>query len=213
MFVGYASNHEGNCYRMWNPNTKKISETRDVVFLKRVFFGTPTKPVPNKQSTDNGDLNSVQQDKRGGTISADFVTVDDNAVTFESVDSSVPVFPVVNHNLGLSKYRHANRPTMYYDPTTGHIIGAKATALANFYQCLEDTDGKMVFTSIGAGIGGGFENTMELKPMKYRDAINGPDRKVWEKEIENEDEQMVKNNAWEPVKKSLLPKGTQVIDI
>jgi hypothetical protein len=41
MFVGYASNHEGNCYRMWNPNTKKISETHDIVFLKRVFFGTP----------------------------------------------------------------------------------------------------------------------------------------------------------------------------
>jgi hypothetical protein len=27
MFVGYASNHVGNCYRMRNPNTKKISET------------------------------------------------------------------------------------------------------------------------------------------------------------------------------------------
>jgi hypothetical protein len=32
------------------------------------------------------------------------------------------------------------------------------------------------------------------------------------KEIENEHERMVKNNAWEPVKKSLLPKGTKVID-
>jgi hypothetical protein len=27
MFVGYASNHKGNCYRMWNLNTKKVSET------------------------------------------------------------------------------------------------------------------------------------------------------------------------------------------
>jgi hypothetical protein len=68
MFVGYALNHKGNCYRMWNPSTKKISKTRDVVFLKRMFFGTPTKPVCNKQSTDDGDLNSVQQDERGGTI-------------------------------------------------------------------------------------------------------------------------------------------------
>jgi hypothetical protein len=23
MFVGYVSNHEGNCYRIWNPKTKK----------------------------------------------------------------------------------------------------------------------------------------------------------------------------------------------
>jgi hypothetical protein len=70
----------------------------------------------------------------------------------------------------------------------------------------------MEFANVGAGIGGGFKNTMELKPMKYKEAINGPDRKAWEKEIENEHARMVKNDAWEPVKKSLLPKGTKVID-
>jgi hypothetical protein len=48
--------------------------------------------------------------------------------------------------------------------------------------------------------------------MKYDEAINGPDRKAWEKEIENEHACMVKNNGWEPVKKSLLPNGTKVID-
>jgi hypothetical protein len=72
MFVGYALNHKGDCYRMWNPNTKKISETCDVVFIKRMFFGTPTKPVRKKQSTDDGDLDSVQQDERGGTLTVDF---------------------------------------------------------------------------------------------------------------------------------------------
>ncbi len=70
----------------------------------------------------------------------------------------------------------------------------------------------MEFTNVGASIGGGVENTIELKPMKYNEAINRPDRKAWEKEIENEHDSMVKNNAWEPVKKSLLPKGTKVID-
>jgi hypothetical protein len=29
--------------------------------------------------------------------------------------------------------------------------------------------------AVGAGIGGGFENTAELKPMKYNEAMNGPD--------------------------------------
>ncbi len=65
MIVGYASNHKGDCYRMWNPNTKKVSETRDVVFLNRIFFRTPTMLVHKKQGTDDKDLNSVQQDKRG----------------------------------------------------------------------------------------------------------------------------------------------------
>jgi hypothetical protein len=194
-FMGYASNHEGNCYRMWNPNTKKISETCDVVFLKRMFFRTPTKPVHKKQGTDDEDLDSVQQDKRGGTIPADFVTVNGNAVMVESVDSSIPDTPVVNNNLGQSKYGCTYRRTMHYDPATGCTIGAEATALANSYQCLKDTNGKMEFANVGAGIGGGFDNTMELKPMKYKEAINGPVGKAWEKEIENEHERIVKNDA------------------
>ncbi len=41
-------------------------------------------------------------------------------------------------------------------------------------------------------------NTMELKPMKYKEAINEPDGEAWAKEID----QMVKNKAWELVKKT-----------
>jgi hypothetical protein len=124
----------------------------------------------------------------------------------------VPDTPVVNNNLRQSKYGCTYRRTTHYDPTTGGRIGTEVTALANYYQCLKDTDGKMEFANVGAVIGGGFENTMELKQMKYEEAINGPDGKAWEKEIENEHDCMVKNNAWVPVKKSLLPKGMKVID-
>ncbi len=143
MFVGYALNYKGNCYKMWNPNTKKVSKTRDVVFLNRMIFRTPTMPVHKKQGTGDEDLNSVQQDKRGGTITVDFVTGDDNAATVESVDLSVPDTPTVNNNLGQSKYGCTYRFTMHYDPTTGRTIGTEATALANYYQCPEDMDGKM----------------------------------------------------------------------
>jgi hypothetical protein len=162
--------------------------------------------------TDDEDLDSVQQDERGCTITVDFVTGDDDAAMVESVDSSVPDTPMVNNNQGQSKYGCMHRRTTHYDPMTGCTIGTEATALANYYQCLEDKDGKMEFANVGAGIGEGFENTMELKPMKYNEAINGPDAKAWEKKIQNEHDCMVKNNAWEPVKKSLLPKGTKVID-
>jgi hypothetical protein len=95
----------------------------------------------------------------GGTITADFVTVADNTVAVESMDSSVPDTPVVNNNLGQSKYGCVYRRTTHYDPTTGHTIGAEATALAKYYQCLD--------ANVEAGIEGGFENTMELKPIKY----------------------------------------------
>jgi hypothetical protein len=35
------------------------------------------------------------------------------------------------------------------------------------------------YVNVGAGIGGGFTNTQELKVMKYHEAINGPDGDAW----------------------------------
>jgi hypothetical protein len=162
----------------------------------RMFFKTPKKQVIKKQVLNNADLESVQQDKRGCTINADFVAGNNGASTAESVDSSMPDTPMVNSNPGQSKYGWAYRCTMHYDPATGCTIGAEATTLANYYQCLKDTDSKTEFANVGAGIGGGFENTMELKPMKYKEAINGPDGKAWAKEIENKHDVWSKMMHW-----------------
>jgi hypothetical protein len=38
MFVGYAENHAHDCCRMWNPATKQITETRDVIWLHRMYY-------------------------------------------------------------------------------------------------------------------------------------------------------------------------------
>jgi hypothetical protein len=98
---------------MWNPDTKKVSKTRDVVFLNRMFFRTSTMPVDKKQRTDSEDLDSVQQDERGGSITADFVTGDNNAAMVESKDSSVLDTPMANNNLGQSKYGCTYRRTTH----------------------------------------------------------------------------------------------------
>ena len=38
LIVGYALNHHGDCYRMWNPKTNYVYETRDVIWLRRMYF-------------------------------------------------------------------------------------------------------------------------------------------------------------------------------
>jgi hypothetical protein len=121
----------------------------------------------------------------------------------------VPDTPVVNNNPMRSKYGCTYRHTMRYDPATGRTIGAEATALANYYQCLKETNGKTEFANVGACTVGGFENTMELKPMNHKEAINGPGGEAWEKKTENEHDRMVKYDAGKSVKKSSLPKGTK----
>jgi hypothetical protein len=38
MFVGYATDHDGDIYRMWDPRSKRVQETRDVIWLRRMFY-------------------------------------------------------------------------------------------------------------------------------------------------------------------------------
>ena len=38
MMVGYAENHDGDVYRMWNPLTERVHVTRDVIWLKQMMF-------------------------------------------------------------------------------------------------------------------------------------------------------------------------------
>jgi hypothetical protein len=41
MFIGYAKDHEGDCYQMWNPKTSGVHSTRDVIWLRRMFYAAP----------------------------------------------------------------------------------------------------------------------------------------------------------------------------
>ena len=38
MMVGYADNHEGNCFRMFNPLRNSIIESRNVTWLRRMYY-------------------------------------------------------------------------------------------------------------------------------------------------------------------------------
>ncbi len=86
-----------------------------------------------------------------------------------------------------------------YDPSTGGnkaVPGNISMAMLDYYACLQELEEEeakcnievagvyVEFRNIGAGLGGGFENTNKLKPMKYNEAIHGPDVKAWKQEIE-----------------------------
>ena len=55
--------------------------------------------------------------------------------------------------------------------------------------------------NVGVGLGGGFENTLELKVMKYEEDLNGPDGNKWKVEFDNEHEQIVSSSKIENTKR------------
>jgi hypothetical protein len=38
MFVGYSLDHTADCYKMWDPATSRVHQTRDVIWLDRMYY-------------------------------------------------------------------------------------------------------------------------------------------------------------------------------
>ena len=45
IFVGYSKMHSGNCYRIYDSDTKRVHTTRDVKWLMRWFYDNDNKPI------------------------------------------------------------------------------------------------------------------------------------------------------------------------
>ena len=65
--------------------------------------------------------------------------------------------------------------------------------------------------AVGAGLIGGFNNTKELKVMKFEEAINGKDRNKWLKAVEEEFERFEKNRCFEPIERTELDPACTVM--
>jgi len=41
LFIGYAKQHEGDCWCMYNPETKRVSQMQDVIWLNHMYYEKP----------------------------------------------------------------------------------------------------------------------------------------------------------------------------
>jgi hypothetical protein len=52
MFVGYSKNHPGDTYRMYDPSTGGIHDSRDVIWLRRMYYQKPLSPKEFQVQSD-----------------------------------------------------------------------------------------------------------------------------------------------------------------
>jgi hypothetical protein len=102
-------------------------------------------------------------------------------------------------------------------------VAAGATAAANYEIAL--TAAKVSYYAtmkemgehpgkiacVGAGLGGGFENSQELHVMKYKQAMAGKDKKSWEVGVVDEHDRMRKHKVWEALPREDVPKGHKIL--
>jgi hypothetical protein len=67
IFVGYTPNHAADTLRMWDPDTKRVHLTRDIVWLNKMFFNNNLDFInvpgrPNKNSHNTSTNNKAESD-------------------------------------------------------------------------------------------------------------------------------------------------------
>jgi hypothetical protein len=199
MFVGYAVDHDGDCYEMLDVNNGTVYVTRDVVWLKRMFFTqSPSDDeeegvyLPIYLPTDNG----VRESERLATNDNDedetLNTPDDGD---DEDDKETEVIEGAATKATTRSGRSVKTPSYLNEYELGSVQhGMKLTmAEERFYSQMKEL-GELTLCApnlpyaeeinevglVGAGIGGGFEHTGELKVMKYKEAMDSPDKTKWE---------------------------------
>jgi hypothetical protein len=214
MMVGYANDHTGDCYRMWDANTSRVHETRDIIWLKRMYYTKPTITPEFISDMEAGESEAPNESSgESGTISE----VDDSA-TQEPIeqarvndDEATPT-PTTPSTAVTSSGRTVAKPTRLIEEA-GEITLTKAEE--SYYNAMTGFNfiegGGFEIAAIGAGLGGGFENTSELHVMKFPEAMSGNDAVNWQKAVDEEHERMKKMAVWKAVLKEEIPKHAKVL--
>ncbi len=198
IFVNYAEKHSSDCYRMYNPKSGKIIETRDIQWLNKMYFrndlirseypeirlyrdheiATENEEImtQDEDATINpDDINGVQTNdhseyevREGENLEEEESSDEDSIISTNTETSNSDPFPTQNTRSG----RAIRKPQKYRDPN--FETNLTATTYQNYYQVLEDgeiEENDPEIAAVGAAIGGGFDHTSELIPIKFKEAM------------------------------------------
>ena len=217
MFVGYAD-RESDSVRMWDMQTSRVVVSRDVVWLKRMFFKDDTVGVNDLETPE--DLDSIigsESDTGLGAKNEDDVTVSGptNNQPEEpggKVRWDTPLIKGPGTGRTRSGQAIKTPDRLMYTPAVelrylGEMSELDHGELANTYMALRS----MEIALIRAGLGGGIRHTSQLKVLNYKKAMQSPDAGEWLKEIAKEKAQFDKDNALTAIPRNSLPKGAKVL--
>jgi hypothetical protein len=197
MFVGYSEDHAENVFQLFNPETSRIAQSCNVIWLGRMYHTRQdadlTQQLPIVTVPINIHNASVDAEIQKLEV-ATFPLSEERGVDSNSSSDNADEWIMANTRYGCA----IERKDGSYNPGTGSInkwsdvVAAEVdyieNLVANYYKVLEINESEVKvlqmlndsiseYINIGAGVSGGFTNTNELHMMKYHEAINGPDGK------------------------------------
>jgi hypothetical protein len=227
MFVGYPDDHPADTFNMWDPATKRTHKTRDVIFLNRLFFessdiqagkGNNANPF-SPLSLDESDEENADDEDAESVESVESVDTSTSAGSVESIEGQTAQAYVAAPT-GVTRAGRRVQPITrltYFKKGQQMEVQQPSIGLTNaelaYYavaQQFPESFGQEVCL-VGAGLGGGFVNTMELHPMKYNEAMAGPDAAEWEKAVDKEHGRMVNAHVFKVTPLKDVPKDAIIL--
>ena len=240
VMVGYATDHPGNTYRMWNPVSNGVHVTRDVIWHKKMYFEMEPVAKAEEESDSDSDDDAEEDNPNAsnyhGVLEAgeneDSDSEDEEEDSDEEDDEDGEKEPLKSGRVPRPPER------LTYDESgsqgdktlefanqaieNGYYEIKLTKAEENYYSKMADMreiacsglDMKIEdpeVACVGAALGGGFANTNELKVLKYKEAMAGPDKEKWEEAVHQEYLKMEKHQVFQPVPKKDLPDGAKVL--
>jgi hypothetical protein len=247
VFVGYAVDHEGDCYLMWNPTSKGVYTTRDIIWLNRFYYqkihdvDDDDEDLLHIVATDKVDdavegesdagagIATVRREPYGAGMAIASRTDEEGSTrrstrvrfskdTYEAGTSGME--PYVTKDDDNENQTNEDEDQDQEDADNDETEMAAwlseveidlTPAEEKFYEGMRSVNEIHELGLIGAGIGGGFVHTSELKVMKYKEAMAGPDKEQWEKAVEDEHDKFVKYGVFKAVRKEDVPKNVKVM--
>ena len=199
MMVGYALDHPGDTYRMWDKRTKRVHVTRDVIWLRRMYFDPVVVPeeIGEMQTVIDANADSTAEAGEGnGNVGFDDEVATDTTDAEDEEETTEVVNEVAEWAEVTSRTGRTVRPPQRLIEEMANL--ARTT---NYYSSLIDADDEEdeEFGMVGAGLGGGFDVTTELHVMKYKQAMKSDDKDDWMKAVEEEHQRMVDHHVWDEV--------------
>ena len=275
-FIGHAKNHAGDCYRMYDPETGGVHTSRDVIWLKRMYWPKPkgahesmmirSEPTELEvlEVLDDDEVSAVEAGESNGDATSTTTTPTTGTGTTATTPNIAqltavrqPKTTTTSRSGRIRKQKvilDPSDPTTHKDPQAeealkrhkqdesddeeedededveGEVI--EALSLVAIDEAIETTDttaaeeqlletskdmykcgliSKKEFALVGAALLGGFQNTKDLKPMTYNEAMAKGPKDQWLKAIEEEERRM-RDGVWVPIKIADLRANDKVID-
>jgi hypothetical protein len=229
MFVGYAQDHTGDTYRMWNQATNGVHITRDVIWLKRMYFtkdDTATDMSVSPLVIEGVDGNDPDED--GETNESAGETADqptpetveeedseDESESESEDDEEKQSTPSNSTRSG----RSVNKPSRLIEEVGAATVDSYEIKLTeaeeHYYETMKELHETELIEGevccVGAGLGGGFENTNELKVMKFKEAMKGNDAAKWQMAVDDEHGRMTKHSVWQAILRRDLPAAAKIL--